>query len=86
MAEDQDVATRHSGSMGTEEQKKAAKIIQRNYRGYRERRQLQGLGLDASARWAEVGNMQCTMIDGVANGSRLYVTVSSSSSLYTAPS
>lgn len=36
------------------EQQEAAQMIQRNYRGYRERRQLQGFGLDASARWAEV--------------------------------
>lgn len=36
------------------EQQQAAQMIQRNYRGYRERRQLQGIGLDASARWAEV--------------------------------
>jgi hypothetical protein len=35
-------------------QQHAAQMIQRNYRGYRERRQLQGIGLDASARWAEV--------------------------------
>ncbi|KZM18592.1 hypothetical protein ST47_g10263 [Ascochyta rabiei] len=35
------------------EQQQAAQMIQRNYRGYRERRQLQGIGLDASARWAE---------------------------------
>lgn len=35
-------------------QQQAAQMIQRNYRGYRERRQLQGIGLDASARWAEV--------------------------------
>ncbi|KAF3001325.1 hypothetical protein E8E13_005533 [Curvularia kusanoi] len=34
-------------------QQQAAQMIQRNYRGYRERRQLQGIGLDASARWAE---------------------------------
>lgn len=37
-----------------QEQQKAAQLIQRNYRGYRERRQLNGIGLDASARWAEV--------------------------------
>ncbi|KAF5849527.1 hypothetical protein GGP41_005009 [Bipolaris sorokiniana] len=37
----------------TDEQNHAAQVIQRNYRGYRERRQLQGMGLDASARWAE---------------------------------
>lgn len=36
------------------EQRQAAEMIQRNYRGYRERRQLQGMGLDASTRWAEV--------------------------------
>jgi hypothetical protein len=32
---------------------KAAKLIQRHYRGYRERRQMQGRGLDASRRWDE---------------------------------
>lgn len=37
------------------EEEEAAQMIQRNYRGYRERRQLKGIGLDASARWAEVG-------------------------------
>ncbi|KAF2201779.1 hypothetical protein GQ43DRAFT_350841, partial [Delitschia confertaspora ATCC 74209] len=36
------------------EQKEAAQLIQRNYRGYRTRRQLAGMGLDASTRWAEV--------------------------------
>jgi hypothetical protein len=39
------------------EQQQAAQMIQRNYRGYRERRQLQGIGLDASARWAEVHHL-----------------------------
>ncbi|KAG9893853.1 hypothetical protein KCU94_g12594, partial [Aureobasidium melanogenum] len=33
------------------EQKAAAEIIQRNYRGYRERREMRGLGLSASTRW-----------------------------------
>ncbi|KAJ4335361.1 hypothetical protein N0V87_006150 [Didymella glomerata] len=42
-----------SDQLNDEEQQKAAQLIQRNYRGYRERRQLQGIGLDASARWAE---------------------------------
>ncbi|KAL1656966.1 hypothetical protein SLS61_000005 [Didymella pomorum] len=42
-----------SDHLNDEEQQKAAQLIQRNYRGYRERRQLQGIGLDASARWAE---------------------------------
>jgi hypothetical protein len=35
------------------EQERAAALIQRNYRGYRERRQLKGLGLSASTRWRE---------------------------------
>ncbi|KAJ4296263.1 hypothetical protein N0V90_006308 [Kalmusia sp. IMI 367209] len=35
------------------EQEQAAQLIQKNYRGYRERRQLQGMGLDASSRWSE---------------------------------
>jgi hypothetical protein len=35
------------------ERQKAAGLIQRNYRGYRERRQLQGFGLDPSSRWME---------------------------------
>jgi hypothetical protein len=56
----QDVATHKSDSLGSEEQKQAAQMIQRNYRGYRERRQLQGMGLDASARWAEVGDARIT--------------------------
>ena len=43
-----------SDQLNDQEQQKAAQLIQRNYRGYRERRQLQGIGLDASARWAEV--------------------------------
>ncbi|KNG46588.1 iq calmodulin-binding motif protein [Stemphylium lycopersici] len=52
-----DAAAQHADSMGSDEQKQAAQMIQRNYRGYRERRQLQGMGLDASARWAEVGDV-----------------------------
>ncbi|KAL5121354.1 hypothetical protein ACEQ8H_000822 [Pleosporales sp. CAS-2024a] len=36
-----------------DEATQAAQLIQRNYRGYRARRQLNGIGLDASARWAE---------------------------------
>lgn len=31
----------------------AASLIQRNYRGYKTRRELQGMGLDAGARWDE---------------------------------
>ncbi|KAK7522768.1 hypothetical protein IWX49DRAFT_491972, partial [Phyllosticta citricarpa] len=45
-------AQKSQGQKGQEEF--AAKLIQRNYRGYRERRQLQGLRLDASTRWIEV--------------------------------
>jgi hypothetical protein len=62
MVSAQDVAARKS-DMGTDEQKQAAQLIQRNYRGYRERRQLQGMGLDASARWAEVGDVRITLED-----------------------
>jgi hypothetical protein len=32
----------------------AAEMIQRNYRGYRERRALKGMGLTSSMRWVEV--------------------------------
>jgi hypothetical protein len=60
MAAVQDVATHEPGGTGSEEQRQAAQMIQRNYRGYRERRQLQGMGLDASARWAEVGGAYIT--------------------------
>jgi hypothetical protein len=74
------VATRQSDSMATDEQKQAAQVIQRNYRGYRERRQLQGMGLDASARWAEVRiPFKCTFClkHLVANETtRRYATVS----------
>ncbi|KAL6704773.1 hypothetical protein ACN47E_007694 [Coniothyrium glycines] len=53
MAVAQDKATDVAGEMGSEEQEQAAQLIQRNYRGYRARRQINGMGLDASARWAE---------------------------------
>ena len=36
------------------EEEQAAQMIQRHYRGYRERRQLAGMGLDPSTRWVEV--------------------------------
>lgn len=43
--------------MGTnlteDEKEKAAGLIQRNYRGYRERRQMNGMGLDPSSRWVD---------------------------------
>lgn len=40
---------------GGDDQSTAARLIQRNYRGYRTRRQLKGLGLDAETRWTDVG-------------------------------
>jgi hypothetical protein len=43
-----------AGKSGDED--KAARVIQRNYRGHRTRRELNGIGLDASSRWAEVRN------------------------------
>lgn len=42
-----------SPGMNEKERAKAAALIQRNYRGYRTRRQMQGFGLDASSRWVE---------------------------------
>ncbi|KXL46049.1 hypothetical protein M433DRAFT_153945, partial [Acidomyces richmondensis BFW] len=36
-----------------EEQRHAAEIIQKSYRGYRDRRALKGWGLDPSTRWLE---------------------------------
>lgn len=39
--------------LSDEEKQKAASLIQRNYRGYRARRQMQGLGLDPTSRWVE---------------------------------
>lgn len=39
---------------GNDERSAAAGIIQRNYRGHRERRALNGFGLDPGTRWMEV--------------------------------
>lgn len=39
--------------LSDEERTKAAALIERNYRGYRERRQMRGMGLDPSRRWIE---------------------------------
>lgn len=50
MRELKDVA----GADGNEERNKAAEMIQRNYRGHRERRALKGFGLDSGSRWMEV--------------------------------
>ena len=38
----------------------AARVLQRTYRGHRERRQMRGLGLDPSTRWTEVCTL-CTL-------------------------
>jgi hypothetical protein len=57
MGDVENVATGQTGGAGSKQpqaEEDAAQMIQRNYRGYRERRQLKGIGLDASARWAEV--------------------------------
>ena len=43
----------------SEDAAKAAALIQRNYRGYRERRQIAGLGTTAAARrWADVSPLK----------------------------
>ncbi|KAI9805422.1 MAG: hypothetical protein M1825_000673 [Sarcosagium campestre] len=42
-----------ASSPGKTEQEIAAATIQRNYRGYRGRRQCNGMGIDASSRWIE---------------------------------
>jgi hypothetical protein len=41
------------GELSSEEREKAAELIQRNYRGHRERRILAGMSLDPSTRWVE---------------------------------
>lgn len=48
-----DHAHRKSSHHHHHHKEQAAQLIQRNYRGYRERRQLKGWGLDASSRWSE---------------------------------
>lgn len=52
--EEQIIKQRSSSDEMSEEQAKAAGLIQRNFRGYRERRQMEGKGLDADRRWAEI--------------------------------
>jgi len=48
-----EIRERHRQNAHTDERANAAEIIQRNYRGYRERRALKGYGLDPSTRWLE---------------------------------
>ena len=55
----------HNGDNGGEDD--AAKTIQRNYRGYRSRREVRGCGISAAGRWHEVLN------DGKAIPSWMYV-------------
>ncbi|KAK9425505.1 putative IQ domain-containing protein IQM6 [Seiridium unicorne] len=45
------MAAEQAGSDSDNVQHKAATLIQRNYRGYRVRREMKGLGLDANTRW-----------------------------------
>lgn len=40
-------------ALETKEREKAASVIQKNYRGHRERRMLDGMSLDPSSRWVE---------------------------------
>jgi hypothetical protein len=80
MGEVHDASTAEKGSVGAEEE--AARKIQRNYRGYRERRQLKGIGLDASARWAEVCGFHDFILAHRLTHCRRYETVSSSISIY----
>lgn len=47
------IMQRLSGELNHEEREKAANLIQRSYRGHRERRMLNGLSLDPSTRWVE---------------------------------
>jgi len=50
---EEEIMQRLSGDLDHEEREKAANMIQRNYRGHRERRMLNGLSLDPSTRWVE---------------------------------
>lgn len=50
LQKEQATATRYH----SEEEHDAAKLIQRAYRGHRERRQIDGLNLDPSSRWLEI--------------------------------
>ncbi|KAG4430246.1 hypothetical protein IFR05_014272 [Cadophora sp. M221] len=50
---EEEIMHRISGDLNHEEREKAANLIQRNYRGHRERRMLNGLSLDPSTRWVE---------------------------------
>ena len=50
-----EIRLRRQQSSSQDDQDAAAKVIQKNYRGYRTRRALNGFGLDSNVRWIEVG-------------------------------
>jgi len=54
------------GELSEEERRKAAGIIQRNYRGHRERRMLEGMSLDPSTRWLEAVRIQTNVSPNVS--------------------
>lgn len=47
-------ARRAQQAQGLSDESQAAQVIQKNYRGHRDRRALQGYGLDPGTRWLEV--------------------------------
>ena len=53
-AKAKEIQARKAKELGGGERHDAAMVIQKNYRGYRERRALEGYGLDSSTRWMEV--------------------------------
>ena len=53
-AKARELAEKRRGRGSHNEQDDAARVIQKNYRGYRTRRALQGHALDSSTRWMEV--------------------------------
>ncbi len=53
-AKAKEIQERRKQARPQSEQDAAAAVIQRNYRGYRTRRALEGYGLDPNARWIEV--------------------------------
>lgn len=57
------VARRQSKDGEEQDRNKAAVLIQRNYRGHRTRRAMQGRGLDPSVRWIEA------LKEGASDGS-----------------
>lgn len=56
-----------------DEEEAAAALIQRNYRGYKQRRELAGMGLDASTRWVEVRDKTFFLSRPVAGAAELFL-------------